>query len=372
MRSGSDVRRVRAWVLAGTCAIAGCGFTAPQTVGDGGTGDGPRPDAADGSLCFGEIERICLDALPSGPFMVGGGLTAPINTDTSTFCKAPAVGSSVSAACVIAGTSVLIDGTLRATGSRPLVIVSTSSLTINGTGLVDVSSRGWIERGAGVRLTCAVGTPPLPTGGGAGGSFGALGGPGGAGSLGVGGTATPATGLVGLAGGCPGTDGGATTPGDAGAGGFGGGTVDLIAVIGVTINGRVNASGGGGNGGQDSAGGGGGGGAGGAIVLDAPAVTLNGSGAMFAQGGGGGEGAGDAGAGQRGQDPSTPGTAATGGNGLEPGGGDGGAGGVTAAGDAGLEDNDSGGGGGGGAGHIRCTDASPTTGGDAFPAMQCP
>ena len=100
-----------------------------------------------------------------------------------------------------------------------------------------------------------------------------------------------------------------------GAFGPGGGAVYLIANT-LVVNGTINASGGGGAGaltGMDGmdGGGGGGGGAGGFIGLDAPTVTVNAAGQIFANGGGGGEGGTPLKGSDNGDDPSAPGASRT-------------------------------------------------------------
>jgi hypothetical protein len=233
-------------------------------------------------------------------------------------------------ACVIVGASIEIPRgtTVVATGSRPLVLLATDSITISGT--LDAASHSGTTAGpAASAQPCATDYTSASTtgggwtsgppygGGGWGGSFGARGGAGGAAWLVTdGGTSPSAITNAVLRGGCPGGDG----AGSPGTGRLGGGAVLLVARQNLTIDGAVNASGAGGGGGvivpSVLLGGGGGGGSGGMIILDA--ATVNTSGQCFANGGGGGEGvnfdmSGGLLAGNPGGESTSPGIAASGG-----------------------------------------------------------
>src|SRR3954470_11477799 len=255
----------------------------PSDGTDGGDGPGTGSAGADAAVCFGtEPFRVCLKEAPNQPLSISGPGTT---IDTTANCVATVLAGSQG--CVMAGTTISIDATLRATGPRPLVLIASEKITILGTGVVDVGShRGaTLESGAGA-MDCANGQPPDRHGGGAGGSF-----------LGLGGTGGPS---VSASGGTPGpvvTDanklrgGGAVqdTPGPTGPnpvrGGHGGGAVLLIAGQSISVDGAINAAGEGGEGGPPDFGGGGGG-SGGMIVLYAPTIT--GNGLILASGGGGG------------------------------------------------------------------------------------
>lgn len=356
---------------------AGCGFSAPaqQSPRDGGIDsavsdapldDMPLPDAPLaidaplGTACYGSsFGMVCLSSAPTGMTAISTPRT--IDTDNAAMCAPTAAGTTITNACVIAADSFVINAQLTATGSRSLVLVAASGITINMMGVIDVSSRG-TARGAGALATCVGPTVPGSGGGGAGGTFGAAGGNGGAGTGGAGGVASPAILLSALRGGCP---------GQAGAGGtavrFGGGAVDLIASA-ITINGRIEANGAGGEGAAAGDRGGGGGGSGGAIVLDTMNLTFNGSGRLMAQGGGGGGGSSNNSGGAPGGDPAMFGQSATAGTGGGNG-GPGGAGGSSSAGSPGTagSGNSGGGGGGGGAGYIRALDPAFPQGGMAVP-----
>lgn len=150
-------------------------------VSDGGTAaiDMALPDAR---ACFGDAPfTVCLASAPSGPLT----LTMAINTDTSNLCVATTSGGA--GYCVLAGTTITVDSdglTLRAMGSRPLVLVASDSITVKTS--LDVSSHHTTnpsanpETGAGADFGgCpAPATNPANGGGGAGGSFNGPGGTG--------------------------------------------------------------------------------------------------------------------------------------------------------------------------------------------------
>lgn len=306
------------------------------------------PDAPpDAPPCYGGgLVTICPAAPVVEPLAISANTT--IDTDTSPLCI-EYTDAGEGAYCVVVGTTVTIESgrRLRAIGTRPLVIVATTALIVDGT--VDVA------RGAGANPP-ACGEPTAATGaqGGAGGSWQGRGGRGANAVSGSGPFAAPATATPVFRGGCPGGRGAGGSPG---SGGSGGGAMYLIAPA-ITINGTLDASGGGGGRGMNEAGGGGGG-SGGFIGLDAPSITVAAEARIFANGGGGGEGGTRRRNGVAGQSPSGP-SAARGGTGGAPHGGNGGDGsaGATIDGENGrpggnCNGNDAaGGGGGGGAGFI--------------------
>jgi len=326
------------------CTLGTC-----QREPPGGGGDAP-----DARFCFGSgFVRVCLVDPPSAVLVLGADMT--LDTDSSPLCSA----SDHPDLCVVAGTVVAVSGALRATGARPLVLLSASTLQVSGS--VDVASRrSDATLGAGADSSDCATPPPDTTSGGPGGSFGGAGGAGASSSMG-GGTAAPPAGAVStVRGGCAGTAGGSIgSPG--GAGGHGGGAVVLIAAA-LDVDGTLNASGAGGSGGT-LGGFGGGGGSGGLIVLGADQVRIASTASVFANGGGGGA-SGAAGVGNPGQDPREPGTAAAGGTGIS---GSGGAGSVGARLD-GVAGQDFGGGGGGAAGVIRVFGGGGATGNVSPPA----
>lgn len=312
----------------------------------GGEGIDAGPDSPDGSTtdasaCFGTgLVRICLQAAPSQAAALDGA----INTDSSSLCQPIVSGGNV---CVVAATTLTIAQPLRATGTRPLVLIGSD--TIMATAAIDVGShRGSNpETGAGADpATCGPGLPPGASGGGAGGSFNGLGGSGANG----GGTAAQSLDPVpALRGGCAGQDG---ATGTKGVKGHGGGAVFLIAGTKIVATGGINAGGEGGGGGQSGNAGGGGGGSGGMIGFDAPALTLGGR--IIANGGGGGEGSSNGTAGSNGADAVDTAAALGGSDGPSSGGngGPGSSGSRAGPGFGGLPGSNSGGGGGGGAGLV--------------------
>jgi len=317
----------------------------------------------DAQACFGtDPFTICLRSAPTREVQFSGPFT--INTTASDLCAATISGGD--GYCVIAATSITINGgiTVQATGPKPLVLLASDSITTGISSTIDVgshranlSANEIIGAGADPTPSCDAGFAPTTvlgtSGGGAGGSFTGPGGRGGSGSggnPGVGGLAgaLATAPVTTLRGGCPGQAGAGATNAQAG---HGGGAVMLIAGTSITINGSIDASGEGGSGGQSAFTGGGGGGAGGMIVLDAPFIT--GSAAetvIFANGGGGGEGGNQNQTGEAGRDPSDE-QAAVGGAAINNGGNGGAGAGGTASALAGANGtNVSGGGGGGGGG----------------------
>jgi hypothetical protein len=350
----------------------------PQPPGiDAGTPDVSVDAPLDTQACYGTgFVRVCLAAAPTQPRTIATSTT--INTDDPSMCDTTMSGADNY--CVLVGTTITVNATLRATGTKPLVLIASGSITVNE--LIDVGSHRpnatnpeFIGAGADP-ATCMPGTPAGARAGGAGGSFTGKGGNGGnaAGTgAGTGGRAVNGTtNITELRGGCPGQDG---NGGGAGTGGHGGGAVYLIANNRIDITGPgINAAGEGGAPGAPSGGissGAGGGGAGGMIGFDAPTITC--ISLLLANGGGGGEGSGEVTTGVPGEDPSTTAAAAGGAGGIAIG-GDGGAGSAGAAGGNGGNASNGtsnsgfdggGGGGGGGAGLIKGpagslgTDVSP-------------
>jgi hypothetical protein len=308
---------------------------------------------ADASTCYGGgLVRVCLLAAPSGTLQIAANQI--IDTDTSPLCTAATITGGTG--CVVAASVIEVAGkvTLSATGTRPLILLATGALAIDG--VVDVASHaqnfGTDKPGAGADpAVCGAAAMPKPPCGGAGGSFGGRGGDGGA-TQGCGGAAGPTLPPTTLHGGCPGTT---TAMGGGGLsrGGNGGGAVYVIAAT-ISVDGTINASGMGGHGAATGSnpGGGGGGGAGGMIGLDAEVISVTGQ--VFANGGGGGASGGAFLSGADGADPQVALVAALGGHNMMANSADGGSG---AAGDllgggAGGYGTLGGGGGGGGAGVI--------------------
>lgn len=327
--------------------------------------DGPTTD-------FGPAPfTVHLSTLPTAAVTLPG----TINTDTDSHCSTSAswVSNTQPDSCFIVGTSITAGGSnTAAVGSRPLVLVSTSTVTL-GKGIDVSSKRANTTSGAGGNFnvcgafTTNPGADSNGGGGGAGGTFLTQGGAGGIGNAdpGVPGGVAPTavTAPTVLRGGCVGQKGG---NGNAGNPGNGGGAVYIVAAESITIATGVgiNASGAGGTHGGHASGGSGGG-SGGMIMLFARTITA--TGASFAANGGGASSGGDSNAnGMDGSDTTAPMTPAVGGIGP---GGNGGSGAIlTTAGGVGGDggNNQGGGGGGGGVGYIRSN--VTLTGATASPA----
>ncbi|HTR49455.1 MAG TPA: hypothetical protein VMJ10_02035, partial [Kofleriaceae bacterium] len=295
------------WRVVFAGALAGCNslLGIHDLPDDGGRGSG----TIDGGVCYGSGGfTICLSALPAQAATPSGS----IDTDSATDCPASYSTPSGNPWCVIAGSSVTIGATLRASGSRPLVLVSTGVLAIELPGVVDVSSHigngsmAPATVGAASDTGCASGSGASASvddksgGGGAGGSYATGGGQGGAGDTEAGGPGGATSGVpTTLVGGCSGGYGGAgdepasdackPTPSD--PPGAGGGAVYLVAGDTIQLDGVVMANGAGGGVGNQARGGGAGGGAGGLVVLWAGTAISGGmiaGGSVLSTNGGGG------------------------------------------------------------------------------------
>ncbi len=191
-------------------------------------------------------------------------------------------------------------------GSRPLVVLASGTMQIDGSILVtgdgSVSGAGGNLPGDCGEGRGSDGEVQVPGGapggsGGGGGGFGSSGGSGApvvdsGGEPSPGGGVSGAATLVPLRGGCSGGKGGGngSLEAEGGAGGGAGGAIQLVANR-LNLAGIVSASGGGGGGVSSERSGGGGGGSGGAVLLQANRVSLFPEGILTANGGGGGEGA---------------------------------------------------------------------------------
>jgi hypothetical protein len=331
--------------------------------------DGPpdgRPDAPPDAMefCYGAAPfTICLLAAPNNAIDIGQNTTIDTGTGVSTgtpnlTCAPTFRGGD--GYCVLVAKTISISSTLRATGSKPLVLLAADSITT--TGQIDVASHRTPAESIGAGAdpggtACPAGVGPMTngtSGGGAGGSFNGLGGGGGIGGNagGTGGTPGASTAVVNvIRGGCAGQDGAGSNKG---LRGHGGGAVFLLAGNTITVNSIINAGGEGGGGAATNDSGGGGGGAGGMIGFDAPNINVGAN--VIANGGAGGEGSGSTTQGASGADSTTK-TAAQCGNSSNGGdGGNGSAGPAAGPGAKGADDLNAvggGGGGGGGAGIIK-------------------
>ena len=342
----------------GTCPFAG--VDAGIDAGDDAP-DGPMlPVDVPDTNCYGAVFQVCLGHAPTGTVTI----TEGIDTATDPRCdRVQTLSTPPMTVCAIAGATVDVSGTVRATGPYPLVVVATAAITINGT--VDVAHGG---AGAG-NVTCNPGILPTSAqpgveGGGAGGSFGGIGGAGGtATSNGMGGEpAGPVAVPHYPRAGCDG-QAGALTSGSSGTVPFGRGGGVFYAIsqtaISITSAGMIDASGGGSQAmwacaGSSSRAGGGGGGSGGLIGLESPSIAILGT--VMANGGGGATGTDPVGCGvAAGRDPSNYNEPALGGADATQIALDGGSGGyldVDAQPGESSNSNQAGGGGGGGVGYV--------------------
>jgi hypothetical protein len=300
------------------CAIS-CTTTCPNglTCGTDGLchgagGSCPAQDAGidgemvgSGSNCYGTgLIVVCFSTPPTGEVPLSGGIdTSPTAGD----CPGSASqGSNEPELCVFAGSDIDITGQARITGTRPIVLVATGSITVGSGAMLDAGSqRTGTLAGTGPDaddVVCDPGTLPVGSGGGAGGSFQSRGGNGGNGPTGgTGGVSGNFVGKDFVHGGCKGQPG----TGDTTSLGHGGGAVWLIAVGTIEVDGQVDASGEGGaqstipidGGAGSNQFPGAGGGAGGMIGLDAPTIHIDATGVLTA-GGGGGAGGGASGGGR--------------------------------------------------------------------------
>ncbi|HSK01076.1 MAG TPA: hypothetical protein VK932_07535, partial [Kofleriaceae bacterium] len=93
-----------------------------KCVGESGGGDGGMND-----VCYGApngLVRPCFSSAPTEDITLPG----TIDTDTSTLCGAPLSGGN--GYCVIAANNITLDDSVAATGSKPLVLVAASTITI--------------------------------------------------------------------------------------------------------------------------------------------------------------------------------------------------------------------------------------------------
>jgi hypothetical protein len=368
-------------VVQGTDDASVVGDDAPIMI-DAPPVDGDPVVPPDAANCFGSFVTVCLTTLPVDDRVVA----TETKLDTDADCTQVVAQTTGPALCVVAARTISVTAPLHASGSRPLVLLATQTLTVGASGLVDLGSYRLESGGSVVDEVIGAGGASGATlcgsptsggndngftagaGGGAGGSFGGAGGSGASGVSGAGGSAGSAASASGtpsfLRGGCSGTNGGNGNNRAGGKGGAGGGAVLLVAGSAISNAGHIRAGGMGGYGGSIESGGGGGG-SGGMIVLDAPAITS--SGIVNANGGGGGEGGGGSDVGGGGSSALT-GTGPADGGVYNINGGDGGAGSwsTSLGGTNGATNANGGGAGGGGAGVVRVYPAQ-TLGGTVSP-----
>jgi len=274
---------MRRWVsLVFVVSTASCASDPPTPV------EAAASDCkAHGGVPYGSStdDLVCVDGPPVDRQDFGA---TTIDTDQSPLCAAVRSGPD---GCVIAATEIIVDGRLRATGDRPLILAA-DSIEVTAAGVIDVAAHSGDPApgaGAGAPECEEREAPTTFEACGAGGSFGGAGGNNLARQDCI--TDSPRIPTT-LRGGCRGHRG-LSGGGPGGAGGEGGGAVLVIAQS-LTLGGKINASGAGGAGAGSTmnrgGNGGGGGGAGGLIALDARRIA--GTGMILANGGGGGAGEG--------------------------------------------------------------------------------
>jgi hypothetical protein len=328
-------------------------------------------------VCYGAAPYlVCLPTAATGALT----LPATLVTGTSNLCANgntvpanwAAAPQNQRAACFILRDTIVVNNTV-VTGTRPLVLLAHTSITINGT--LDASSNnaaGTTGAESDSPDCDAFAQNPAGSatggGGGAGGTFVSVGGNGGTGD---GGTATQegvaaapdATPVPKLRGGCNGQRGGnGGTNNASGAIGRGGGGMYLVTAGTLSMGAAsiINVSGSGGSGG-DLFSGGSGGGSGGMVKLYATTFTALAGAIIMANGGGGASGGDNDTVGNSGEDPNpaTPSAQAAGGPGGAAGGagGNGYAGGLAAQAGTNGGNDKGGGGGGGGGGYVQSNNA---------------
>ena len=357
------------------------GLDAPTPLRADGDPSDARTDATDAPVdatgqCFSRPELTlagCLAGAPTSDLVVSQ--STSIDTDSTAAC-AP-LATRTQDVCVIAATSIAVSSSavVRVTGSRPLVLFSQSTITIDGT--LDVASHlgtfGMPSVGPGANpnpTICGAAQAGIFGGGGAGGSFGTVGGDGGRGVPlnSVPGAAGPAISATTFHGGCTGGLG-AGADMNVAAAASGGGAVAMFGDT-ITVSGTVNASAMAGHGGAIGSNGGYGGASGGMIVISTPAISLTNQGQLFAIGGAGGGGSANSAAGGNGGEATSYNNVVAGGQGGNNGGPGGNAFPQPDGGHAGGGANGAGGGGGGGAGAIVIFTNTTFTTPRIFPTAQ--
>jgi len=355
----------------------------PSTSSDAAPDSAPNSDAPE--------ERFDVAHLPPGSEDAGDSSVAisdNVSIDTTLLTVEGGVSAALEAVAQeggpelavwrVASLSIAATATVRITGERALVVVSSGGIVVDG--LVDASATG-AAKGPGAQASGAGGAGQSAGeffGGGGGGGFGSAGGRGGStegasgGAVGVFfGDATQTTLLAGSGGGSAAVAANCETTGGGGGGGL---QLTSFSGIAVSASGIVSASGGGGSGGRPCGvvgGPGAGGGSGGALYFEAPTVRIDGL--VVANGGGGGGGSGDDGdePGQAGADGAAP-TLGKGGNAGNDGGRGGDGGRAAALAENGRNndtENGAGGGAGGGVGRITIEGAKQGDGAASPPLL---
>src|SRR6267154_1680351 len=185
--------------------VSACGFApAPVTIGMHGD-DGMPGSEPPTTPCYGTGlgVRVCPAVAPTQPYDVLA--TTHIVTDLGSPDCIALTGPTANAYCVVAGTTIDVNGFLDARGTRPLILLSMSTLDVLGT--IDVASHRSSSpqpTGPGADDAGCGGTQASQsTAAGFGGTLGSKGGNGGTDMV-HDGWADPATGATTLHGGCVG------------------------------------------------------------------------------------------------------------------------------------------------------------------------
>src|SRR5262249_42868581 len=131
--------------LAALLMFAACGFaptTSTDVLGDAARADAPRDGSGSGSAmpdalgCYGtRLAHVCLTAVPPATYTV----STPTNIATDGgACTQVVPQTNGRMLCVIEAQTITISSALSATGMRPLVLLATTTLTVTGSGSIDV------------------------------------------------------------------------------------------------------------------------------------------------------------------------------------------------------------------------------------------
>lgn len=179
MTSASTMMRglmlVVSWIQClAVVVLASCDFPRlPKLVG-------PMVDAMldappDVPLCFGSYVRVCFDSaadVPSAPLI----LSSDIDTGASLICNTRNDKDNMACVVAAAGLTVPLGTTIRGTGAKPLILLSTTTVDISGKVDVSSSRTGTAGAGASAPEDCMGTTAASNNSGGFGGSFGGMGG----------------------------------------------------------------------------------------------------------------------------------------------------------------------------------------------------
>jgi len=160
-------------------AVPACGFPRPAHVPEDGNLGPDRGDVdasnddgseAGTSFCYGSFARVCFPTALTNVVFVQNSIV--VDTDGSSMCDM--THDRTDRYCMIPGASFTISAgaSLRAYGSKPLVLISANT-SFDLSGVIDVSSKSG-DPGAGANSAeCGMGANATVSSGGFGGSFAA-------------------------------------------------------------------------------------------------------------------------------------------------------------------------------------------------------